>query len=217
MSGKILELIIFAVIAFMIINRLISILGRISEKNHTEKSKRSFFGENNSKYVKDVTHTSIQGDSNTKTITDSITEQLPEMEESSSKSEIMTSLKLLKTKIPNFDINNFVLIARKVLTILLSNNNKKNFELEKFVDKRYINDFRKSLQTYGNYIASDIKNLNIKIVEIYIFGNNAFIKILFFGDNITDLIEKFNEEWTFTKSFLSDDNVWYLSNVERYT
>ena len=53
MSGQILELIIFAAIAFFIINKLISVLGKTSGDDPTKNN--SFFGENIGNNLKDVT------------------------------------------------------------------------------------------------------------------------------------------------------------------
>ena len=54
MSGQLIELIIFAAIAFFIINKLLSTLGATSESDPTKN--KTFFGESGK--MKDVTNTS---------------------------------------------------------------------------------------------------------------------------------------------------------------
>ena len=84
--------------------------------------------------------------------------------------------------------------------------------LDKLVDKRYIEQFKSVALNYGGLLNS--KKLNAKISDLYMFGNNVFIKILFTGQNITDKIENLNEEWTFSKSLIKSGNDWYLTNID---
>ena len=68
--------------------------------------------------------------------------------------------------------------------------------------------------SYGEYFKEK-NNLTAQISEIYMFGNNIFVKVLFAGKNITNKIVDMHEEWTFTKSTLNSGSEWYLTNIDR--
>jgi predicted lipid-binding transport protein (Tim44 family) len=118
-------------------------------------------------------------------------------------------------KVPAFDIQRFTkgakLAFQMIIEAALQNDEK---QLEELIDKRYIDSFKTIAPSYGNF-NSDKNKLAAYISDIYLFGNNIFIKVFFTGNNITDKIKELQEEWTFSKSTLSGDPTWYLANVDR--
>ena len=57
--------------------------------------------------------------------------------------------------------------------------------------------------------------ISAKISEAYTFGNNLFLKVYFESKGFFTKSKTFKEEWTFTKSCLSEGPEWYLSNIEQ--
>lgn len=220
MSGQILELIIFAGIAVFVITKLISILGTTSEDEIGKKSRGGFFGEplnpgtgNTSKEVSN-TAVNISKEALKGRFTKMQT-KLNGLIVNEHKDDIQNGLNDVMFRMPNFTLEKFLNNAKKAfLMIIESGNNQNIVEIEKLVDKRYVSSFSEMSQSYGKLQMSDLK-LGAIVSEIYMFGNNAFIKVLFSGKNITDKVSNLNEEWTFSKSTIADDPVWYLTNIDR--
>ena len=117
-------------------------------------------------------------------------------------------------RVPSFNIHNFLKGAKAAFRMIIDaayKNDEK--ELEQLVDKRYIQHFKGLSAGYGEYTSQNDPELQIS--EIYMFGNNIFIKILFVGKNITNKIKDLHEEWTFSRSTISSGNEWYLTNIDR--
>ena len=76
-----------------------------------------------------------------------------------------------------------------------------------------VHHFKSIIASYGDIEKSS--GLEAKISDIYTFGNNVFIKVLFSGKNIVTKIKDFQEEWTFSKSLIQAGPDWFLTNIER--
>jgi predicted lipid-binding transport protein (Tim44 family) len=210
MSGQIIELIIFAGIALFIISKLISTLGNTSEE---DPAKGSFFGERD---VKDVTE-SAKAENIIRPIFSLKKPRIfnvaglvvPE-----NQTQVESGLAEVLAKIPNFDVNKFLKSAKVAFKMILETSQDSDSEFEELVDKRYLESFKNRVQNYGN-CTEHFAMLSAQISEIYSFGNNVFIKVLFSGQNITDKVDYLHEEWTFTKSTLDNSPRWYLTNVDQ--
>ncbi|MCP5369971.1 MAG: hypothetical protein H6909_04725 [Rickettsiaceae bacterium] len=209
MYGPLIELAIFGIVAFLIINKLLSSLGNTNEED--SKNRPSFFGENDT--IKDVTARSTVKDVTTNH--NNITPvDLKEIILKDHEQEIQQGLQEAITKIPNLNIRKFLLSAKNafkmILTAVVKNDEA---QINELVDKRYISEF---LQTASNYIDnSSNDSVQAQISEIYTFGNNVFIKILFIGKNIIKNSDNFHEEWTFSKNSLDPNPNWYLTNIDK--
>ncbi|MBP9778562.1 MAG: Tim44/TimA family putative adaptor protein [Rickettsiaceae bacterium] len=213
MSGQILELIIFAAIAFFIINKLISTLGKTSGDDPAKNN--SFFGENIGSKLKDVTYSASTASILKPKFLKASKPNLKGVVLEENKEAVEKGLQEVLDKVPAFDIQRFAngakLAFQMIVESALQNDEK---QLEELVDKRYIDSFKTIASNYGNFNSTDNK-LEAYISDIYLFGNNIFIKVLFTGNNITDKIKNLQEEWTFSKSTLSSDPTWYLTNIDR--
>ncbi len=213
MASQFIELIIFAGIAFFIINKLIATLGATSEE---DKSKRhSVFGDSTS--LKDVTNTTgsspKQSVEKTEIYDAALTQEiLEEFAELGNKEGIKRSYDLLLLRLPNFKLIKFLNSAKVVFKMIIELNNSDPEKLSTLVDKRYLEQF-KALASRYNVPVND-SNLTVKLSDIYMFGNNVFIRVLFMGQNVISNITDLKEEWTFTKSLVKPGPEWYLSNVE---
>ena len=219
MSGQLIELIIFAGIAFFIINKLIATLGTTSEDETA--SRGSFFGEKGT--LKDVTNSAPDRANESSTIKNNILKpnfmrktkvDLRGLVVSENEVDVKTGLIDVMNRVPTFDIHNFLKGSKAAFKMIIEaafNNNES--ELSELVDKRYIEQFKAISGGYGEYVA--LAQPDIKISEIYMFGNNIFIKILFVGQNITQKIKDLHEEWTFTRSTINSGKEWYLTNIDR--
>ncbi len=213
MASQFIELIIFAGIAFFIINKLIATLGATSEE---DKSKRhSVFGDSTS--LKDVTNTTgsspKQSVEKTEIYDAALTQEiLEEFAELGNKEGIKRSYDLLLLRLPNFKLIKFLNSAKVVFKMIIELHNSDPEKLSTLVDKRYLEQF-KALASRYNVPVND-SNLTVKLSDIYMFGNNVFIRVLFMGQNVISNITDLKEEWTFTKSLVKPGPEWYLSNVE---
>lgn len=209
MSAQILELMIFAGIAFFIINKLIATLGSTSEEDKV-RHKSEFQGMGS---LKDVTN-SVTKTGFKKNLAGINKSKLKELCAPGTEDEISKGLVDLLLKLPNFNPINFIKGAKQAFKMIIEANTDQNEEeIAELVDKRYMEHFMNMSANYGKYTAKN--EVEARYSEIYTFGNNLFIKILFSGKDITDKIQDFHEEWTFTKSTLNSDNDWHLTNIDR--
>ncbi len=219
MSAQIIELLIFAGVAFFIINRLIATLGSTSEEDPA-KRKSSFFGET---AIRDVTYT-------TKTATSGIFKK--NLSQTMVKSHpinpmefdglivdensvaIIAGIEAVSAKLPSFQARKFLHSAKAAFELIIEASNDDDIEdLLTLVDKRYIQEFHIFSETYGEFVHGSV--LDAKISEAYTFANNIFMKVLFTGEKITSKIENMQEEWTFSRSLISKNTDWFLTNVDR--
>ena len=211
MSIHLFELLFFAIIAFLIISKFIATLGTTNEEDAARY--KSFFGE--SATIKDVTNTaSAAGDKNKENTTHPSADiAIDEFIDINNKENITKNLVLLQSKAPNFVLGKFIRAASEAFKMIIegviSNDDKL---LSSLIDKRYLEQFNTSYDKYGQFNKPE--NLQGKISDIYMFGNNAFIKILYTGNDIFTNHKTFKEEWTFSKSLNISKPDWYLSNIE---
>lgn len=217
MSGQLLELIIFAVIAVFIINRLISMLGTTSKDDPSQKGK-SFFGEPSSGELKDVTETTIFSKViKPKIFNKKIDDNLKGLIVDENAEEIRKNILEISKRTKALNISHFLKCSKgafkAIMQLITDTKSASSDALEELIDKRYIDTLCKMSDSYGEYNSKS--TLNAKLSEIYMFGNNIFARVLFTGQNVTGKISQFNEEWTFNKSILSDSPRWYLTDIDR--
>lgn len=213
MSGQLLELIIFAGIAFFIINKLIATLGSTSEE---EQSRGKSIFKNKMHGMRDVTNSPKEKASILKPKFPRAKKvNLNGLVVPGAEKEVMEGLSDVVAKLPNFSLDIFIKGAKSAFKMIIEADSSKNDdELEELVDKRYVDYFKAISPYYGKCLEVHPK-LTAQVSEIYTFGNNIFVKILFAGKNITDKIKDMHEEWTFTKSTLNSSPGWHLTNIDR--
>lgn len=213
MSGQVLELLIFAGIAFFVISKLISVLGNTSEDDPSKN--KSFFGENVGNNLKDVTPAGGAAQVLRPKFLNANKADLRDLVLLDNAEAVNNGLKELTEKMPSFNMARFISGARSAFKLIIEATfQNDDAQLEELIDKRYIESFKKTTAlNYGN-VTENIDKLSARISEIYVFGNNVFIKVLFVGNNITDKIRSLHEEWTFSRSALSTDSSWYLANID---
>ncbi|MCC8483945.1 MAG: hypothetical protein LN561_05320 [Rickettsia endosymbiont of Labidopullus appendiculatus] len=219
MSAQIIELLIFAGVAFFIINRLIATLGSTSDEDPA-KRKSSFFGETG---IRDVTCTARADTSGIfkKNLPQTMVKPAPInpmefdgliVDENSV--AIIAGIAAISAKLPSFQARKFLYSAKAAFELIIEASNDDDIEdLLTLVDKRYIQEFHIFSETYGEFVHGSV--LDTKISEAYTFANNIFIKVLFTGENITSKIKNMQEEWTFSRSLVSKNTDWFLTNVAR--
>lgn len=210
MSPQIIELLIFAAVAFFIINKLISTLGVTADDDPTKQ--KSYFGE---PVAKDVTYTaeSARHAHDSRSTAQDI-KNLNELIIEQNLTAIVNGMEALKNRMNTFQPIQFMNNAKMAFQMIIEASYKKQHEeLEQLVDKRFLEKFEDISTTYGSLLDSTA--LSAKYSEIYTFGNNAFIKVLFQGKNVVNKIENLCEEWTFTRTITTNNLDWFLSNVEK--
>lgn len=211
MSGQLIELIIFAGIAFFVINKLIGALGSTSDDDPTKKA--SFFGEGVG--IKDVTPKGQKSNVVKPQFARKVKVNLKGMIVTENEAEIKSGLADVMSKVPSFNLSNFIKGSKAAFEMIIKAGLEGNDEeLEELVDKRYLEHFESMAASYGKYTAKSTA-LTAHVSEIYMFGNNIFVKILFAGKNITEKVKEMHEEWTFTKSSISAGSEWHLTNIDR--
>lgn len=206
MSPQTIELLIFAVIAFLLINKLLSVLGTTNVDENVRNSEKSYFGEK--LILKDVTALD-----DVLTVAQSSQDDIKDLIVDTNIDSVMQNYMVLKNKMPDFDLVQFLSNTKVVFKMLIEAMVENNSEaINYLVDKRYIKQSADILSKYGSYKDNGI--LNAKISELYMFGNNAFVKVLFSGKDIVSAINNISEEWTFSRNTNSQSLTWYLSNIE---
>ena len=79
--------------------------------------------------------------------------------------------------------------------------------VDKLIDKRFINNFNEIKEKYSKWRNTPKVKAHIK--ELYFFGNNVFVKVIFHSAR-----PKIKEEWTFTRNTINSEDAWHLSNIE---
>lgn len=190
MSAQVIELMFFAAVAFFLVNKLISILGKTNENDGPNNN--SFFGE--VPEIKDVTEKPVS----LKLV------KKEDFAETVDYGSLLQNLEIVSSRIPGFNIEQFILGAKSAFAMLLSALVSNDGDtITGLVDKRFVEQFKNRAAGYEGLNASAI---NAKVLELYMFGNNAFIKILFSKD-------AFKEEWTFTKNTNEPGPNWLVSNI----
>ncbi|RYE05909.1 MAG: hypothetical protein EOP33_01465 [Rickettsiaceae bacterium] len=212
MSAQLLELLFFAGIAFFIVNKFISILG-YNNREDIDKSK-SYFGEKNNLkditgVVTDVSNASFEQNQLGK----QNTSQYENLIVSDNSLKVLANISELQTRMASFNPHSFLRSAKSAAIMIIEavNNNKNDLSL--LLDKRFAAQFETISSSYG--LIKDKDGLEAKISDLYMFGNNVFIKVLFTGRNFTTQIDDFDEEWTFSKSLIQSGFDWYLNNISK--
>ena len=210
MSPQIIELLIFAVIAFYIINKLITTLGSTSEEEQTKQ--KSYFGE---PVIKDVTYSTVRSNKEEKNIpTAEDIKAFKDIIVEYNITAVVDGMEQVRKRLYSFDPVKFINNAKTAFQMIIEAAYKKDAkELSELIDKRYLEEFEKTAPAYGDFFDSSA--LSAKYSEIYMFGNNVFIKLLFQGKNVVDKIEDLKEEWTFTRNANTKEVDWFLSNIEK--
>jgi predicted lipid-binding transport protein (Tim44 family) len=210
--SALLEIIIFGLIAFVIISKMLDMLGNVNEDD-TINSK-SIFGES-SKSASSSSDLGLKTRAKLKFISTLAKKIQVDTEkykgfilddESSSMLKTISDLEDLIAKMPKFDLANFIENATKAFHITneaLRTNNLR--VLSYMVDKRFLNQL-KTCQ-HESLRNAEAKFISAKICEIYSFGNNVFIKILF------EMTNDVKEEWAFSKNVLDQNRVWYICSI----
>lgn len=117
-------------------------------------------------------------------------------------------------KLQSFQLSKFLNSANIAFELIIEASNDNDIkESLKLVDKRYIEKFHIFSESYGEFVQGSI--LGAKISEVYSFANNIFMKVLFTGKQITNKMDSFKEEMTFSRSLISMEVNWFLTNVDR--
>lgn len=212
MSGQLLELIIFAGVAIFLVSKLMNILGTTSEDDPTNNNKYGNSGTFYSKRLRIIEseakdNPSLRNILNEKFSKKSIVAK--------NKKDVLKGLKELTGRIPNFSIDNFLKGAKAAFRMIIeAGANENEEELAELVDMRYIEHFKEMAPSYGSFENTN-ESIKAEISEIYMFGNNAFIKVLFVGKDITTKVKSMHEEWTFTRNTLAEGPAWQLTNIDR--
>ena len=197
MSPHIIELLLFAGIAFFLISKLMSVLGTTT-KEEQERFKNSVFGEPGG--LKDVTAKPLE----IKKIPTDIYDNIMVKE---NKTTILENLYIVTSRMQDFNLERFVKNSKMAFEMLIDAAKKHDqTTIEQLVDKRFANSFAEMSEKYDITRASE---LDAKVSEIYMFGNNVFVKVLF------TMVGKLNEEWTFTKSIQQRNPEWFLSDITK--
>lgn len=206
MSAQMIELVILGFVAFLVISKLISIIGSNTEESMNQPS---YFGENNKK-IKDVTNSVFDQDNEFNVLHGLSNQEINDIITENNKDNIIKGLTDIKLRLPNFNaikmLKSSVIVFKMILDAV---NNKKKESLNYFIDKRFIESFNEFAEDYG--IVEEGHELKAKITEAYMFGNNAFVKILFLGQ--TSYISTLKEEWLFSKNVTVKSPEWYLTNI----
>ncbi len=206
MSPQIVELLIFAAIAFFIINKLISILGNSNDNDI--KMKKGQFGEPQN--LKDVTSSGkdwtlgpMLYNNTKKEIID------PELLVDPKNIEILEALEEISIKVDRFSLKNFMKNSAKAWQMVIKALQEKDAEtISVLVDKRYLETIMEKRDFYKSLDSK--QNPEIKISDVTFFGNSVMIKLLINAKGISP------EEWTLTRNFNQTGPNWFVSNIDQY-
>lgn len=206
MPAQVLELLIFAAIAFFIINKLISIVGSTNENDFARKKTK--FGENSD--LKDVTNTSADWIPTLKIVPNTKPAKIinNNLLLDPDNGELIKKLENLENIIEKFSTETFIKNASKAWKMAIESIDKNDTKtIELLVDKRYIEQILSRKEAYKNL---DLKiSPELKIADVTFFGNSILIKIIIHSKGID------SEEWTFLRNQNQSGPNWYISNIER--
>ena len=216
MSPHIIELIFFAIVAIILVNKLINILGKVDNNdedvNISNKSNAP---------VKDVTDSVSKKDKyNTKAYENHV-KKINHLIDSHYRKEIEKGLYDLLSLAPSFDFIEFIGKAHKAAQVsveFLINNDQDNLKV--LVDPRFMSSFQEKCEFYKDYNPLTISKT--EITGVYLYGNNAFIKLMLYiipaQTNVTlkKELPNIQQEWTFIKNLNDNSPIWYLNNIDHY-
>jgi predicted lipid-binding transport protein (Tim44 family) len=206
-SSALFEIVIFGLIAFVLITKLLEMLG---QEDGNDKSK-SFFGEPKIRNVTPNSEESGKASSSVYGIFASKIQNLDQyknliVEDASSKLKIINELKIFEQKLNNFKPVEFVGNAKRAFIMTVEAVNSDNYEmLEHLIDKRFLDEVQNA--KYYSFQNATSQVNSAKICEVYSFGNSLFIKIRF------ELNGSVFEEWCFTKNVLDSGPAWKISSI----
>ena len=205
------EIVIFALIAFALVTKLLDMLGSVNDED--QNSSKSFFGEKSSS-IKDVTNSGsskinrafINGVINSVRKNIKSYEEVVAQDSPSEKIKVIKDLGKMVERIRGFDAVKFLEGAKSAFAMTIEAFKSKDFKtLEYLVDKRFLNSLQNT--DYLSF-ADGVSLLDAKICEVYSFGNSVFIKIRF------SLSSSEKEEWVFTKNLLdTNSSAWQISSI----
>jgi predicted lipid-binding transport protein (Tim44 family) len=207
MSAQIIEVLIFAAIAFFVISKLIAILGTTDEDRQVGKSR---FGERSG--IKDVTPAG--GDWESSFGIQTAIKKKPNIDQKlladPTDKNIISQLEEVSARIEKFTPETFVKNASKAWKLIIESvRNSDNEMIVELVDKRYVESVNERSELYDKV---DLKTMpEVKISDVTFFGNSVMIRCLFKVKGIE------LEEWTFSKNQNQPTPNWFLSNIERAT
>lgn len=206
MGPQIIEILIFAGVAFFIINKLISLLGTFDEES--AKFQNSKFGEPSG--AKDVTSsgTDWKNPINIGGFVKAYKSDYSVLIDPQDKT-LQDSLDEMPSKIENFDQEKFIQNAQKAIDMIIGSlKDDDNIMLKELVDRRFVNNLKNNKEYYQSVDTSKISDL--KISDITFFGNSIIIKL------IVNIDRNESEEWAFSRNVNQDSPNWYLSNIEKF-
>lgn len=203
MSAQIIELLLFAGVAFFLVSKLISVLGTTNEGDTNRTHGGSFFGEPTG--MKDVTQTAPGIEILPKA-------DLDELIVTDNSTRIMQNLQILSERMPDFDLKKFVKGSKVAFDMILgSYASRDKTVLASLVDSRFLESFEGLAEKYG---SCNLSALEAKVSDIYMFGHTAFVKVLLTGKAATSKLGELNEEWIFSRNISQRGPNWFLSNIE---
>ena len=216
MSPHIIELIFFAVVAIILVNKLINILGKVDNNDEDVH-----ISNKSNAPIKDVTDSVFKKNKYSTKAYEKHVKKINHLIDSHYRKEVEKGLYDLLLLAPNFDFIEFINKAHKAAQAsvkLLIDNDQNN--LEALVDPRFINSFQEKYEFYENYNPLTISKT--EITGVYLYDSNAFIKLMLYIISAqTDVTLKkelpnIQQEWTFTKNLNDNNPIWYLNNIDHY-
>jgi hypothetical protein len=116
---------------------------------------------------------------------------------------IAADFKLFKKE--DYEPNTFGMGIQAVSERVLNGALQTNYITLNFANRVFLNQL-KTCQ-HESLRNAEAKFISAKICEIYSFGNNVFIKILF------EMTNDVKEEWAFSKNVLDQNRVWYICSI----
>lgn len=217
--NMLIELLLFAGIAFLIINKLVNVLGSVDEDE--QRNRRSMYGE---PVMKDVT----MYDDNLYGVTDKVVIATNEVDDKSiieslddaNDSRLLDNVKEMIRRVDGFHPDMFVKNAGEAVRMILKAvvglcaARECDDVIEHLVDRRYVPIVRESADTYkrllsdGSSLAvSDVNVRDMKISSATFFGNNVIVAIALTVGNRREI-------WSFSKSTLQISSDWILTNID---
>ncbi|MBL3284272.1 Tim44/TimA family protein [Rickettsiales endosymbiont of Paramecium tredecaurelia] len=187
LTANLIELIIWASLALLLINKLISILGIQDEPElaHSLTQEEKIYDVNYDVKPKDA-------------------DESRDFFDQQNAQVILENYHALLQKQPSFTMQKFLKGAYSVFKLMVQEHEKEE-ELMQLADKQVITKVKENLTQYTKL---DLAQLQSKITEIYIFANKAYIRVCFWLKN------DFNQEWVFTKNLDAKGNDWHLSSID---
>lgn len=218
MSPYIIELIFFAVVAIILVNKLINILGKVDSNDEDAH----IFNKSDST-IKDVTDSIFKKEKcNSKAFEDQI-KKIDHLIYSHYRQEIEKGLQDLLSHVPNFDLMEFISKAQESAQISVKSLIKNDGDsLKMLIDVRFMNIFQEKYNVYQDY--NPLKISKTEITGVYLYGNNAFIKLMLYilpaktqvKAPVKKKLSNIKQEWTFTKNLNDSNPAWFLSNIDDY-